>query len=122
MEEVAPTALERYDGIVEDVRPLLALRVQLPVTARVTITPRKLNLEETLVEFIDLGFHSVDFSPMLAAPTGRDEMQLAAFNALLAALIACGRRFERETIARRRFPVANRTTSLRELYRGTHQP
>ena len=111
-----------YEEVLKRVRPLLALREQLPVTARVTVTPRNLNLEETLVEFIALGFHSVGFSPMLAAPTGRDEMQRTDFTALLEALIACGRRFERETIARRRFPFANLTTSLRELHRGTHRP
>ena len=111
-----------YEDVLRRVQPLLALREQLPVTARVTVTPRNLNLEETLVEFINLGFHSVGFSPMLAAPTGRDEMQRADFSALLAAMIACGRRFEHETIARRRFPFANLTTSLRELHRGTHRP
>ena len=47
----------------------------MQVTARVTVTPRNLGLRETLDDFIDVGFHSVGFSPMLASPTGTGEMR-----------------------------------------------
>ena len=59
-----------YDAIMARIAPLLARQRQMQVTARVTVTPRNLALRETLDTFLDAGFYSVGFAPMLASPTG----------------------------------------------------
>ena len=42
--------------------------------------------------------------------------------AMLAAMIACGREFERHIHAGRRFAFSNIHTALREIHKGTHRP
>jgi uncharacterized protein len=111
-----------YDRIIGNVRPLLARQRRMQVSARVTVTPANLGLRETLDRFIELGFHSVGFSPMLSAPSRRGEMQAPDLDPLLDAMIACGREFERRTIAGERYPFANIITALQEIHRGTHRP
>jgi uncharacterized protein len=61
-----------FDPILTNVAPLLARQRAMQVSARVTVTPRNLELPHSLDELIRLGFHSVGFSPMLASPSGRD--------------------------------------------------
>jgi uncharacterized protein len=111
-----------YDRVIANVRPLLALQRRMQVSARVTVTPANLGLRATLDHFIDLGFHSVGFSPMLSAPTGRGEMQAPDLGVLLDEMIDCGREFERRIVAGERYPFANLTTALTEIHRGTHRP
>ncbi|MEM9505412.1 MAG: radical SAM protein, partial [Cyanobacteria bacterium P01_E01_bin.43] len=60
-----------YDRILANLEPLLSRARQMSVSARVTVTPQNLTLRETLQDLIDLGFHSVGFSPMLSSPTGK---------------------------------------------------
>jgi uncharacterized protein len=88
----------------------------------VTVTPRNLALRETLDAFLGEGFHSVGFSPMLASPTGRDEMQAEDLEAMLGHMIDCGREYERRTLAGERYAFANMANALREIARGTHRP
>lgn len=111
-----------YDRIVARVAPLLALQERMQVSARVTVTPRNLDLRAALDHFIGLGFHSVGFSPMLSSPTGRDQMDGAGLTTMLAEMIACGREFERQVAAGRRYPFSNMVGILREVHRGTHRP
>ena len=111
-----------YDRIVERVAPLLALQRHMQVSARVTVTPRNLRLRETLDGLIDLGFHSVGFSPMLSSPTGSDEMDTPELAEMLDQMIECGRAFERRTIAGERYPFSNMATALQEIHKGTHRP
>src|SRR5207237_4426145 len=54
--------------ILKRIEPLLSRQVRMQVSARVTVTPRNLELPRILDELIALGFHSVGFSPMLSAP------------------------------------------------------
>ena len=110
-----------YDAVLARVTPLLAVQQRMQVSARVTVTPWNLELLETLVEFIGLGFHSVGFSPVLSSPSGVGEMTAGDLSTMLAEMIACGREFERQVAVGSRFPFANMATALRELHRGTHQ-
>lgn len=111
-----------FDRIIENLKPLFARQRQMQVTARVTVTPANIELRETLDQFVDAGFHSVGFSPMLAAPTGKGEMQPADLEIMLGEMIACGREFERRMLAGQRYPFANMVNALREIQRGTHRP
>ena len=111
-----------YDRVIANVRPLLAQQQRMQVSARVTVTPANLGLRTTLDHFIGLGFQSVGFSPMLSAPTGRDEMQAPDLQVLLDEMIGCGREFERRVAAGEAYPFANMMTALEEVHRGTHRP
>lgn len=111
-----------YDRIMRRIEPLLARQHSMQVSARVTVTPRNLDLRATLDTFIAAGFHSVGFSPMLASPSGQGEMQAEDLALMLDQMIGCGREFERRTLARQRYPFANMLNAMREIGRGTHRP
>ena len=111
-----------FERIVGRVAPLLAMQRRMQVTARVTVTPANLRLRETLDGLIDLGFHSVGFSPMLASPTGRGEMAGEDMMEMLRQMIDCGRAFEEAIASGRPYPFANMATALAEIHRGTHRP
>jgi uncharacterized protein len=111
-----------YDRVIANVRPLLACQQRMEVSARVTVTPTNLGLRAILDQFVELGFRSIGFSPMLSAPTHRGEMQADDLDVLLREMITCGREFERRALARQFYPFANMTTALTEIHRGTHRP
>jgi uncharacterized protein len=111
-----------YAQIIANVRPLLAMQRRMQVSARVTVTPMNLTLRQTLDEFVDLGFHSVGFSPMLHSPTGQGQMETQDLESFLEQLKGCGGEFERRVIAGERYPFANLLTALKEIHRGTHRP
>jgi uncharacterized protein len=111
-----------YERIIERVQPLLAQQGRMQVSARATVTPANLDLLGTLDTLIELGFHSVGFSPLLRSPTGQGEMGAADLDAMLAAMIACGQEYERQVVAGNRYPFLNMMTALQELHRGTHRP
>jgi uncharacterized protein len=111
-----------FDTIMRKVAPLLSAQRNMQVSARVTVTPGNLALRDTLDAFVTAGFHSVGFSPMLSAPTGKGEMQPDHLEAMLSEMIACGQVFERHVRAGSRYPFANMVNALREIERGTHRP
>ena len=111
-----------YARIIANAAPLLRMQRRMQVSARVTVTPRNLALRETLDELLALGFHSAGFSPMLAAPTGNDEMDAAALEQMLEQMNACGEEMERRVVAGRRYPFTNLVNALREIHKGTHRP
>lgn len=111
-----------FDRIMRRIEPLLARQRRMQVSARVTVTPRNLDLRPTLDAFIAAGFHSVGFSPMLASPSGQGEMQAEDLALMLEQMIGCGREFERRTLAHERYPFANMLNAMREIGRGTHRP
>jgi uncharacterized protein len=111
-----------FDTIMGKLQPLLSAQKRMQVSARVTVTPDNLDLRDTLDEFVAAGFHSVGFSPMLASPNGRGEMQEEDLEVMLAGMIDCGRAFERKTLAGERYPFANMLNAMREIGRGTHRP
>jgi uncharacterized protein len=111
-----------FAKIMQRVQPLLDRQRQMQVSARVTVTPQNLALCETLEAFIDLGFHSVGFSPLLHSPNGHGLMQAPDLARLLEEMCECGRRFETAVIAGRRYPFANIANAMREIHAGTHRP
>jgi uncharacterized protein len=111
-----------FETVLRNIRPLLARQQRMQVSARVTVTPENLGLRETLEYFIDLGFHSVGFSPLLSAPSGQHEMQRDDLAELLDAMVDCGEEFERCTVAGKRYPFANLLYALQEIHKGTHRP
>jgi uncharacterized protein len=111
-----------FERIRRAVEPLLARQRRMQVSARVTVTPQHENLPATLDAFVAMGFHSVGFSPMLSAPSGREEMSRADLTRMLDGMVACGIAFERNTVAGKRYPFANMLQALREIGRGTHRP
>lgn len=111
-----------FDRIMENLKPLFSRQRQMQVSARVTVTPANMDLRRTLDQFVDAGFHSVGFSPMLSAPTGKGEMQAGDLEIMLGEMIACGREFERRVLAGHRYPFANMVNAMREIQRGTHRP
>ena len=111
-----------FDAVMQRVAPLLKMQQRMQVSARVTVTPRNLLLRRALDEFIAAGFHSVGFSPMLSAPTGKGEMQADDLELMLGEMIDCGREFERCWRSGQRYPFANMVNAMREIHRGTHRP
>lgn len=111
-----------FDRIMAAVRPLLEMQRRMQVSARVTVTPGNLGLRPILDEFVEAGFHSVGFSPLLRSPNGRDELDAAQLEVMLAGMVECGWEFERRVRAGRRYPFANVVNALKEIGRGTHRP
>ncbi|MFA6153121.1 radical SAM protein [Mesorhizobium sp.] len=111
-----------FDEIIRRVTPLLERQRRMQVSARVTVTPGNLELPRTLEDFIDRGFFSVGFSPMLSSPTRRGEMDAPALETMLEQMIACGGAFEEAVVEGRRYPFLNMVNAMREIHRGTHRP
>ncbi len=111
-----------FDRVMANVRPLLALQRRMQVAARVTVTPKNLALRETLDQFLAEGFHSVGFSPLLRSPTGSDEMEGDTLEMMLGEMIDCGREYERQSLAGKRYAFANMANAMKEIERGTHRP
>jgi uncharacterized protein len=111
-----------FDRIVRNLAPMFARQHCMQVTARVTVTPGNMMLRRTLDEFVEMGFHTVGFSPMLASPNGQGELEREDLEVMLGEMIDCGREFERRTLAGEPYPFANMLNALREIERGTHRP
>jgi uncharacterized protein len=111
-----------FDVVIAKVRPLLKRQERMQVSVRSTITPTCHHLREGLEFFLDLGFHSVGFSPVLRSPTGQGEFAPQDYAALLEAMVDCGIHFERHVIGGERYAFANIVNALREIHRGTHRP
>jgi uncharacterized protein len=111
-----------YQQVLTNVKPLLAMQERMQVSARATITPLNLDLPGTLDELIGLGFHSVGFAPTLSSAQRDLELDRASLPTMLERMVECGRKFELETIAGRRYPFSNLSSAMKELHRGTHRP
>lgn len=94
----------------------------MQVSARVTVTPSNLDLRSALDGFVERGFHSVGFSPMLSAPGGEAEMQHADLAIMLEQMVDCAEEYERRTLKGLRYPFANMVNALLEIHKGTHRP
>ncbi len=111
-----------YQALLQRVRPLLLMQHRMQVSARVTVTPSNLSLRRTMDDLMQLGFHSVGFSPLLRSPNGHEEMQRGDLSLMLEQMVDCGRECERYIVAGQRYPFMNLVNALRELHRGTHRP
>ena len=111
-----------FERIIKRIEPMLTMQQRMQVSARVTVTPRNLNLPVILDGLITLGFHSVGFSPMLSSPTGRDEMDVESLQQMLEQMTVCALRFEQNIIEGRRYPFSNAISAMQEIHRGSHRP
>ncbi|HZQ45606.1 MAG TPA: radical SAM protein, partial [Verrucomicrobiae bacterium] len=100
-----------YNRIIARICPLLERQSCMQVSARVTVTPANLALQETLDALIGMGFHSVGFSPMLSSPNHSQEMTPATLNDMLCAMIQCGEAFESHLYRNERYPFFNLMTA-----------
>lgn len=94
----------------------------MQVSARVTVTSENLELRRTLDELLELGFHSVGFSPMLSSPNGHSEITSEGLAIMLEQMVDCGRAFENKVIRGERYAFSNMVAALKEIHRGTHRP
>jgi uncharacterized protein len=111
-----------YDRILRRIDCLLQRQQRMQVSARVTVTPANLSLVETLNAFLDIGFHSVGFSPMLSSPMGLFQLNEPDFQPLLDNIIKCGREFERRVLRGERYAFSNMSAAMQEIHRGSHRP
>lgn len=111
-----------FERIMKRVEPLLEAQQKMQVSARVTVTPLNLELPKTLDVLIKAGFHSVGFSPMLASPTGKHEMQETDLGVLLSQMKMCGDRFQQKLIKGERYPFSNMVSAIEQIHRGTSRP
>ncbi len=86
------------------------------VLGRVTVTPQNLGLTETFQGLLDLGFDSVQFSPMLKSPSGKQEMSGKDFDSLLEQLISCGEIFRTGFMEKKLMPLQNVLSTLKRIH------
>jgi uncharacterized protein len=110
-----------FSRIVERLGPLLAAR-GAQVTARVTVTPQNLGLQQTLAALLELGFAGVGFSPMLKSPRGAGEMDVDHLAGFLGEMIACGELAVARLARGETYGFLNLMTALQEMHKGTHRP
>jgi uncharacterized protein len=106
-----------FEKVAQNVRALLALDDRhYRVLARVTVTPKNLELPEIMAGLLDIGFDAITFSPMLSAPSGKDEMLAADLDRLLDQLIQCGDRFREALRQGRILPLSNVIKTLQRIH------
>ncbi len=106
-----------FEKVAKNVRALLAVDDRrYRVLARVTVTPRNLDLPEIMTGLLDMGFDAIMFSPMLSAPSGKDEMLAADLDRLLDQLIRCGESFREGLRQGRILPFSNVIKTLQRIH------
>ncbi|NER97482.1 MAG: radical SAM protein [Symploca sp. SIO1B1] len=106
-----------FDQVAKNVSALLSVpRRSYKVFARVTVTPKNLDLPEIMTGLLAMGFDAVMFSPMLSAPTGQEEMQAADLDQLLEQLIECGEIFREELLQGQILPFSNLIKTLQSIH------
>jgi uncharacterized protein len=106
-----------FEKVAKNLRALLAVGGRhYRVLARVTVTPKNLDLPEIMTGLLDMGFDAVMFSPMLSAPSGKDEMLAADLDRLLDQLIRCGASFHTELRQGRILPLSNVINTLQRIH------
>jgi uncharacterized protein len=111
-----------YNRIIKNIQPLLRLQKRMQVAARITVTPGNMSLSTVLNELIDMGFHSVGFSPLLNSTSHTGEMDKDSLDDMLKEMVACGLQFEVNVLNGKRFPFLNILNSIKEIGKGTHRP
>ena len=107
-----------FDRVAKRISALFDYRDQLSLSARVTVTPKNLDLTRVVDDIAALGFGSVGVSPMISSPTGRGALSGDEFGVLLDAMIQCGDVWVAAMRAGQTHPFANLATVLGELHRG----
>lgn len=86
------------------------------VFARATITPKNMQVMETLKGFQKLGFDSIQFSPMLNSPNGKEQLTEEEIDNLLIEFKKCGDYFEDEFKNKRLVPFQNILSTLSQIH------
>ncbi|MCG7868787.1 MAG: SPASM domain-containing protein [Candidatus Thiodiazotropha taylori] len=86
------------------------------VLARVTVTPKNLDLLASLRGLLDLGFDSVQFSPILSSPTGMDQMMRQNLELMLKQLVRCGEIFRFGFENKQLVPITNVLATLKRIH------
>ena len=106
-----------FEKVAKSVRALLAVdRRRYRVLARVTVTPKNLDLPEIMTGLLEMGFDGITFSPMLSAPTGEDEMLAPDLDRLLDQLTRCGDSFREGLRQGRILPFMNAISTLQRIH------
>jgi uncharacterized protein len=106
-----------FEKVAENVISLLAVdQRRYRVLARVTVTPKNLDLPEIMTGLLEMGFDDIMFSPMLSAPSGRNEMLAADLDRLLDQLIKCGDAFREGLRQGRILPFSNVIKTLQRIH------
>jgi len=106
-----------FDRIKEKLKLLFTIpNRNFKVLARVTVTPKNLDLPETFQGLLDLGFDSIQFSPMVKSPNGTQEMQQRDFDVLLGQLTACGEMFRKGFMNKQLLPLQNVLSTLNRIH------
>ena len=106
-----------FEKVAKNVRALLAVDDRrYRVLARVTVTPKNLDLPEIMTGLLDMGFDAIMFSPMLSAPSGKEALLAADLDRLLDELIKCGERFREQLQHGRILPLSNVTKTLQRIH------
>ena len=106
-----------FATVAKNVSALLAVdQRRYRVLARVTVTPKNLDLPEIMTGLLEMGFDAIMFSPMLSAPSGKDEMLAADLDRLLDQLIRCGESFREGLRQGRILPFSNVITTLQRIH------
>lgn len=107
-----------FGRVKEKVRQVLAMPNRIfQVNARVTVTPKNLHLTKTMMGLLEMGFDSVQFSPMLNSPTGAEQLNGEDFDHLLKQLIACGERFREGLNQGKFYPLRNVISTLNKIHK-----
>jgi len=108
---------DSFATVAKNVSALLAVdQRRYRVLARVTVTPKNLELPEIMTGLLDMGFDGIMFSPMLSAPSGKEEMLAADLDRLLDQLIRCGENFREVLRQGRILPFSNVITTLQRIH------
>lgn len=106
-----------FEKVAKNMSALLAVDDRrYRVLARVTVTPKNLDLPEIMTGLLDMGFDAIMFSPMLSAPSGKDEMLAADLDQLLDQLIRCGESFREGLRQGRILPFSNVIKTLQRIH------
>ena len=106
-----------FDHVAKNVSTLLDVAGRsYQVLARVTVTPKNLDLQEIMAGLLDMGFDAIMFSPMLSAPSGKEEMQAADLDRLLEQLIQCGEIFRGKLQQGQILPFTNVIKTLQRIH------
>ncbi|MBL8810735.1 MAG: SPASM domain-containing protein [Planctomycetaceae bacterium] len=106
-----------YERVKEKLQVLFAVPQRVfQVSARVTVTPRNINLTDTFRGLLELGFDSIQFSPLLKSPGSQDEMSVNDFDVLLQELVACGELFREGFRNRQLLPLLNVLNTLKRIH------
>ncbi|MCC9033022.1 SPASM domain-containing protein [Chryseobacterium sp. Ch-15] len=86
------------------------------VFARATVTTKNTEVLKTLQELQKLGFHSIQFSPMLNSPNGKEQLSEEEIDNLLIEFKKCGDYFEESFQNKKLIPFQNVLSILSQIH------